>query len=355
MTSKNSLDAQQARIDFAAKLAEIPDAPPERLAQLGLSLPTPAGAAVDQVLAKARERGKVRSTKLPPRLDRGRPRLRVEGEQLDEKKARAARVLTEALGLPGVPALLACGFTKGDLRVLFTTLRRAAEAGGTCDWPVDKIACMAGVSRATVTRALAKLNAAAHLVVTWRERTGRKHETSLVRCGISDLAGKVWARLTVRRSAVDACGRAALAEKRKDLARRANLDTSKVSGEPDHSFDVYLAAGQNVEKGSGVRSAHGSLNTGRTSPAAPSEVKMLSGGRVWQVPSYDHKRGVSTIVPDWVPYADPEASRWGERVAPYDLDPVDLVPADGALTPLQAALRKAVELMAEKREKGQQG
>lgn len=94
-----------------------------------------------------------------------RTRRRIEGQQLAEKKARAARVLVEALRLPGVPALLVQGFTKADIQVLFVVRRRAAENGGTCDWPVNKVAWKAGVSLATVTRALGKLRLAGHIEV----------------------------------------------------------------------------------------------------------------------------------------------------------------------------------------------
>lgn len=308
------------------------------------------GAPVDKAIARAREKSKrLRSTKLPPRLDRDRPRRRVEGEQLAEKKARAARVLADALAMPGVPALLAYGFTKGDVRVLFVVLRRAAENGGTCDWPVDKVGCMAGVSRATVTRALGKLDRAAHVAVTWRERSGRKHDTSLIRCGLSDLAGAVWARLTVRRSAVDECGRVALAAKRKELRQRANLDTSKVSGEPDCSVIEVSAYGQCGKDRSGGRAAPGSLSLARPPPAAETE-RMLSSGRVVRAFGQDAERGVSTTVPEWVPEDDCEAWRWGEWREPHDLSPGELVPADGPLTALQAALRKSVALMAAKRD-----
>ncbi len=349
MTSKTQHATQRIVALTDEEFAAIPNASPERLAQLGLSLGEAVTAPVDKAIARARERGKVRSTKLPPRLDRGRPRLRVEGEQLAEKKARAARVLDEALKLPGVSSLLCYGFTKGDVRVLFTALRRAAENAGACDWPVDKLACMAGVSRATVTRALARLHLAAHLAVTWRPRSGRKHETSLIRCGLSDLAAAVWSRLTMRRSAVDECGRAAFASRRKELRQKATLDASKESGEPNRSFVVEVSASGLCGKDrSGERSALDSPSPER--PPSASEEKMLSGGRVLHVPVFDHKRGAMTTAPDWVPYADPEAARWGERQAPHDLDPDELVPVDGPLTSLQAALRKSVALMAAKRD-----
>lgn len=277
----------------------LPDASPERLAKLGFNSVTnleDATAKIYKKVSRARQGGKLLCDKLPPRTNRDRPSRRVEGEQLAGKKARAARVLAEALSIPRVALLLARGFTHSDVRVLFVVLRRAAENGGVCDWHVDKIACMAGVHRNTVTAALKRLHLAAHLAVTWRPRSGRKHLTNIVRPGLSDTAEDVWKRMTMRRVAVAECG-------------------SKVQR------DEPIRATTTTDAGS----------TGSTRACPRSEA------------------------PCHPPWLDAESlsidsiARWGETDGASDLDPEYLVPADGPLTALQAQLRRSVALMAAKR------
>lgn len=366
--------ARPAIVITDQQLATIPDASPERLAQLGLTFAKPIGGApVDKAVAKAHAQRKLRSSKLPPRLDRGRKRLRVQGEQLAEKKARAARVLERALADPDLAKLLAV-LTKGQLQVLYTVLLAASQSGGACEWCVDKIGNAAGVGRSTVSTALRKLHDVNHLHVTWRPRSGRKHEPSRIICGITDQAGAAWRRLTMERRAVDPAGWSKLHARRKELAQRRNLDTQKSGGEQIPSFSVLghradLSAAQGSPSArrneavaaygdNGGRSAPGSLSQGRPPAAAEgmlgdgSSAHSLRQGSHRSAPTLGAWQPSADRLPEWAE-GDPSlssgsAERFGE-VPIDDLDPEFLVPADGPLTPLQVQQRRSVAIMAERR------
>ncbi len=76
-----------------------------------------------------------------------------------------------------------------DLRSYYTEGERSAlcivagevKRQGICDFPIDKIAALAGVCRTTVQNALHKASRQGHVLVTGRPQRGRKNLTNIVR------------------------------------------------------------------------------------------------------------------------------------------------------------------------------
>lgn len=248
------------------------------------------GAAVHQAIARTREAGQGRRTdRLPERRNRGPRSRRVEGDQLAAKKARAARVFAAAMKHAELADLMGRGFTKAQVSVLFTVLRCASENSGACDWFVSEIAFKSGFGPTITSAALKKLHNAAHLAITWRPQSGRKHLTNIARPGLSDVAETVSRRLTTRRVAVVQCGRKARQEP-------IRATTAKATSAPNHA---------------------------------------------------------RSDAPGHAPWLDPEdfssgsAERWGEPDAAWDLNQETLVP-DGPITPLHAKLIEFIAVVAAK-------
>ncbi len=61
---------------------------------------------------------------------------------------------------------------------------------GACDWPIDRIAAVAGVGRTTVQTTMHEARRLGHITITERPRCGRKSLTNVVR--ISSQEWRTW-------------------------------------------------------------------------------------------------------------------------------------------------------------------
>src|SRR5207253_2796912 len=64
---------------------------------------------------------------------------------------------------------------------------------GVCDWPIDRIAAMAGVSRTTVQNALREAQRQLHVRIQHRPVPGRKSQTNVVY--VIDREWRSWIRI----------------------------------------------------------------------------------------------------------------------------------------------------------------
>lgn len=92
-----------------------------------------------------------------------------------------------------VPSTIAAAFTLGELAVL-AVVAGEVKRRGRCDWPIDRIAAIAGVSRTTTQNALREAGRLGLVSVTERRRAGRRSDTNLVE--ITSEAWRSWLRLT---------------------------------------------------------------------------------------------------------------------------------------------------------------
>ena len=79
-----------------------------------------------------------------------------------------------------VPPELAAQFTQGEVAVLSVVGREAARGRPLCDWPMDRIAALAGVSRTVARGALRLAQALGLLRVQERRRRATRSDTNVV-------------------------------------------------------------------------------------------------------------------------------------------------------------------------------
>jgi len=101
-----------------------------------------------------------------------RPRQRSPNRQASRDRRRM-------LGGSGVlPSNLRCDYTEGERSVL-CIVGNEVKRHGICDFPIDKIAALAGVSRTTVQTTMHKAARLGHVRITARPRVGRKSLTNI--------------------------------------------------------------------------------------------------------------------------------------------------------------------------------
>ena len=88
-----------------------------------------------------------------------------------------------------VPPELAARFTQGQVAVLSVVGREAARGRPVCDWPVDRIAALAGVCRTVAREALRLAQILGLVRVQERRRRGARSDTNVV-----TVAAKGWWR-----------------------------------------------------------------------------------------------------------------------------------------------------------------
>ena len=122
----------------------------------------------------------------PPRA----PRPRSPDRQASiERRRRVA-----ASG--AVPPELAAQFTQGEVAVLSVVGREAARGRPICDWPMDRIAALAGVSRTVARGALRLAQRLGLLRVQERRRRAARSDTNVV-----TITAKGWWRWLKRAAA----------------------------------------------------------------------------------------------------------------------------------------------------------
>jgi hypothetical protein len=82
-------------------------------------------------------------------------------------------------GSSALPPGVRWHYTEGE-RAALSIVASEVKRHGVCDWPIDKIAAMAGVCRSTVQNALREARLQAHLVVQERPVKGRKNLTNAI-------------------------------------------------------------------------------------------------------------------------------------------------------------------------------
>ena len=108
----------------------------------------------------------------------------------DRSRSIARRRQLAASG--AVPGSIAVAFTQGELAVL-TVIAREIQRSGICEWFMDRIAAVAGVSRTTTRNALRQAQALGLITVEERRRNRWRSDTNLVTV-VSD-EWKQWLRL----------------------------------------------------------------------------------------------------------------------------------------------------------------
>lgn len=96
----------------------------------------------------------------------------------DRAKSIARRRGLAASG--AVPGAIAANFTTGETAVL-SVIARQCQRKGFCDWFLDRIAAVAGVSRTTVRNALRQARAAGLISVQERRRNAWRSDSNVVR------------------------------------------------------------------------------------------------------------------------------------------------------------------------------
>lgn len=91
-----------------------------------------------------------------------------------------------------LPPTLAVHYTTGELAVL-TVIARQVQRTGSCDWPMEKIAALAGVCRSTARNALRRARDLGHLSVLERRIDRWRSDTNVVQ--ILSPEWRQWLRL----------------------------------------------------------------------------------------------------------------------------------------------------------------
>lgn len=91
-----------------------------------------------------------------------------------------------------LPPQVASHFTTAECAAL-AVIGRAIQKAGVCDWPIDKIAAIAGCSRTSVQNALREAKRLGFISVQERRHRGRSSETNLVK--VISQEWLVWLRL----------------------------------------------------------------------------------------------------------------------------------------------------------------
>jgi hypothetical protein len=92
-------------------------------------------------------------------------------------------------GSSALPPNIRHYYTEGE-RAVLCVVSGEVKRQGVCDWPIDKIAALAGVSRTTVQNALSWAQRLGHVMVEQRPMHGRKSLTNVVR--VVSLEWRTW-------------------------------------------------------------------------------------------------------------------------------------------------------------------
>lgn len=79
-----------------------------------------------------------------------------------------------------VPGTIAANFTTGEIAAL-TVIARQCQRSGSCDWFMDRIAAVAGVSRTTVRNALRQAQALGLISIQERRQTAWRSDSNVIR------------------------------------------------------------------------------------------------------------------------------------------------------------------------------
>lgn len=94
---------------------------------------------------------------------------------------KASRERQRMLGGAGhLPPQVRQHYTQGERAVLYV-IATEVKRSGVCDWPLGKIAAMAGVCRTTAQNAMREAQRHAHIIVEQRPVPGRKNLTNVVK------------------------------------------------------------------------------------------------------------------------------------------------------------------------------
>ena len=118
-------------------------------------------------------------------ISRFTPRQRQRSP--DREASRARRRMLGGSG--GMPDNLRSAYTEGQ-RAVLCIVAFEVKRHGVCDFPIEKIAALAGVGRTTVQTTMHEARRLGHITIIERPRRGRKNLTNLVR--ISSLVWLVW-------------------------------------------------------------------------------------------------------------------------------------------------------------------
>jgi hypothetical protein len=158
-----------------------------------------AGALSDDAAQAAAEALQARKVALAGRASQpaqkrigGAPR-RSRPRSPDRERSISRRRSVAASG--AVPSKIAASFTLGETAAL-SVIAREVQRIGSCEWPIDKIAAMAGVCRSTVQNALRAARRLDLVHVQERPRPGRKHLPNII--SITSPDWKSWLRLDDR-------------------------------------------------------------------------------------------------------------------------------------------------------------
>jgi hypothetical protein len=92
-------------------------------------------------------------------------------------------------GSSALPDNLRHYYTEGQ-RAVLCVVALEVKRHGVCDWPIDKIAAVAGVGRTTVQTTMHEARRLGHITITERPRRGCKSLTNIVR--ISSQEWRTW-------------------------------------------------------------------------------------------------------------------------------------------------------------------
>ena len=141
---------------------------------------------------EARRRTLAPSTREMPRkpatAHHGPPRRRCRSP--DRSRSIARRRQLAASG--AVPGSITVHFTQGELAVL-SVIAREVQRTGACDWPMDRIAAVAGVCRTTARNAIRQAQALGLITVEERRRNRWRSDTNVI--GIVSAEWRQWLRI----------------------------------------------------------------------------------------------------------------------------------------------------------------
>lgn len=144
---------------------------------LGLIPDAAAQAAAEAIQARRRALGskRIQKSQNAPTAFSGHPRAAPRSPDREASiRRRRAAVASGAL-----PSRIAANFTQAEaavLSVIATEFRRA----GSCSWPVDRIAAVAGVSRRSAQYAIRAAERYGLIRITARPRPGMKSDTNIL-------------------------------------------------------------------------------------------------------------------------------------------------------------------------------
>jgi hypothetical protein len=84
-----------------------------------------------------------------------------------------------------LPPRIRALFTEGE-RAVMMVIAACVKAAGACEWPLDKIAAIAGVCRSTAQTAVRKASSAGVLSSRLRPVAGRKNLPNVIRIAAAD-------------------------------------------------------------------------------------------------------------------------------------------------------------------------